>query len=136
MNERMTENMKQFLELVTADAALKAEMDELNDLHDGEETDEQSIVAMKEKIIQMAGQRGIALTAADFGAHTEMTEDELAAVAGGGPAGDICICPFYGHGTGLGAGGGSGECKCFVGGLGGGAHRSYTCVCCVGGYGG
>ena len=123
----MTENMKQFLELVAADAALKAEMDGLD----------ADIEAMKEKVILIATNHGLTLTAADLEANREMTEDELVAVAGGnGPAGDICICPVYGHGTELGAGGGHRECKCFVGGLGGGAHRSYTCVCCVGGYGG
>ena len=136
----MTENMKQFLELVETDAGLKAEMNGLNDIHDGKEADEQSIAAMRGKIIQMAGQRGITLTTADFEANSEMTEDELAQVAGGGdpdpaPSKGICICPVIGAGAGLGST--KGECGCGVVGTGGnGSTTDYNCVCVGGGYGG
>ena len=135
----MTENMKQFLELVTADAALKAELDGLNDVYRGEAVD---IEAMKEKVILIATNRGISLTAADFDAKPEMGEDELAKVAGGGdipePGKGICVCPVAGNGTDLGSVGGT--CGCVVGGVGtpdrGQPSRDFTCVCIGGGYGG
>ena len=133
----MTENMKQFLNLVATDKELKAEVDEINLLHGGEDAD---IAAMNGKIISIAEKYGITLTAVDFDAKPEMTEDELAQVAGGGdpdpaPSKGICICPVIGAGTGLGSF--NGECGCGVVGTGGnGSTTDYNCVCVVGGYGG
>jgi len=95
---------------------------------------------MQEKIIRVAGKHGFTLTAADFDAKPEMTEDELALVAGGGdpdpaPSKGFCICPVIGAGSGLGSTK-KGECGCGVVGTGGNGATDYNCVCVVGGYGG
>ena len=76
----MTGNMKKFLEQVSSDGELTARLKGMD----------------KDAIIAAAQQRGIALTEADFAADTgtELSEDELDEVAGGGK----CACVLGGSG--------------------------------------
>lgn len=112
----MTENMKKFLEAVSKN-------DELYDKFNS---------AAQEDMIAMAKTLGIELTAADFAQESELEDDELEAVAGGGE----CICALSGAGN---AESKYGKfCFCALGGggeyskVGGGGCR---CACVGGGYG-
>lgn len=64
----MTENIKKLLELASTNEELKAKL-----------TD-----ASKDEFIAVAKENGIELTDADFEQSSELSEDELNAVAGGG----------------------------------------------------
>jgi len=100
----MTENMKKFAEAMEQKPALKAEMDALTTAYADDLEREQKKAAMNQKIAEIAAGHGITLTAADFDEEkTELAEEELAAVAGGG-AGDkgLCACGYGGYGQYLG----------------------------------
>lgn len=76
----MTANMKQFMELVSADKELGLKVS----------------AADKSALILIAKEHGIELTAEDFAAPVgEVSDDELEAVAGGGE----CYCAVGGGGT-------------------------------------
>ena len=78
----MKENIKKFLEEVSKSAELRKELKGSND---------------KEAMIKAAKEHGFELTEADFNssAMTELSEDEMKAVAGGA----VCSCSKKGHGT-------------------------------------
>ena len=125
----MTDNMKKFLEAASKDEALKAE---LKALADGKPEDAE---AVKAATIEFAAKHGFTLTDDDFKPSeiTELTEDEMKAVAGG--AG--CGCGVFG------GGGNEGDddidCFCFIGGDGvqhrGRPDSKTVCVCAVAGVG-
>lgn len=111
----MSENIRKLLELASANEELKARLNR----------------ASKEEVILLAREQGIELSDADFEHGSEISDDELNAVAGG----KICACPF--------AGGGTGEDKnntktCACIGVGFGYMKNsdkLRCVCSVGGAG-
>ena len=109
----MTDNMKKFLEQVSSDGELTARLKGMD----------------KDAIIAAAQQRGIALTEADFVADTgtELSEDELDEVAGGGK----CACVLGGSGK---AGDNCQKCSCAIGGWGFFDDGVDRCIC--GGAGG
>ena len=83
----MTENLKVFLEAVSDDRAWLEGLSELADKG-----------AVVDATVAKAAELGIVLTAADFeppADEGELSEDELATVAGGGP----CSCMIGGGGT-------------------------------------
>jgi predicted ribosomally synthesized peptide with nif11-like leader len=82
----MTENMKAFLEKVSADEALAEKAKALSGIQDEKE----AIAAT----IQLAEEAGCILTEADFVRPSgELSDDELDGVAGG-----VDVCVFYGEG--------------------------------------
>lgn len=94
----MNENIKKLLETLSSNEELRAELSTLG----------------KDELIKFAKEQGIELTDADFeSANGEISDDELATVAGG----KWCTC-FIG-------GGGTGEEK----------DRSKTCACVHAGVG-
>jgi len=103
----MTEDMKNFLETVSASRELTEKISTAN----------------KEELIAMAKELGIKLTDEDFVKSDvqAMSDDELDAIVGGG----TCLCVMGGGGT-------SGEnhktCACVLGG--GGESTSGKCRCC------
>lgn len=100
----MTENIKKYLEAVSKNTELAQKLNTMT----------------KEDIIASAKELGIALTEADFERNTELSDDELDAVAGGGK----CVCVIGGGGE---SGGVSQTCYCV--GSGGGYMSSGDCRC-------
>ena len=99
----MTENMKRFAEAVEQKPALKAEMEALTRAYAEDLEREKNKAAINQKIIEIAAGHGVTLTAADFGSEkAELTEAELAAVAGGDGSDGKCVCLGGGYGRGLG----------------------------------
>ena len=111
----MNENLKKFLEEVSKDAALSEKV--------GGEKD-------TTKLIELAKELGIALTAADFEESNEISDDDLDAVSGGSDV--SCACAM----------GGGGEkdtndktCACVLAGVGYEKDGSERCLCGFAGYG-
>lgn len=109
----MTENMKRFMELVSANRELANRLNS----------------APEDEIIAMAKSLGVALTAADFERRDGgLSDDELDAVSGGG----VCACV-------LGGGGAEDKsdktCACVLGGGGEDRNGWARCVCIMGGNG-
>lgn len=76
----MNDNMKKLAALASKDKGLSEKLRK----------------ASKEEVIALAKEHGITLSEADFEApHGSVSEDELAAVAGG----QDCSCTVYGAGT-------------------------------------
>lgn len=91
---KITENMKKYLELISKDEKAKKELSEFEKeaLKENEET---AFQKMKEKAISDAAEKGITLTDADFENKTgELSDDELDQAAGGGQ----CVCILSGGG--------------------------------------
>lgn len=88
----MTDNAKKFLEALSADEELK---------------DRACAVQTKEEVIELARELGVTLSEEDFTDQEgrAMSEEELAAVSGGGGGcsliglGSNCVCFFYGQGS-------------------------------------
>lgn len=95
----MTENMKKFLEVLSSHEELR---------------DRAAAVRSREEVMELAKELGMTLKEEDFPDEIggEMSEEELAAVAGGG----MKVCPIIGFGM-------SG-CMCIVY----GAHEDATCL--------
>lgn len=112
----MTENMKKFLEKVSADKALA----------------EKSAKMDKESLLALAKELGVELTEADFvPAAAELSEDELNTVTGGA---SVCMCVAGGGGTRETLGGEL--CACVLVGAGGKEGGSDCfCACALTGYG-
>ena len=85
----MTENMKNWLEVVSKDKALQEKLMKLKD---------EAPEHQKATVTRMAKEKGIVLTTEDFASaeSEELSDDELDAVAGGGG----CGCPVVGGGAG------------------------------------
>ncbi len=105
----MTDNMKKFLEMVSRSEELAKEINGMR----------------KHEIIAAAQELGMELNDTDFEQATELSDNELDAVAGGG----VCACVF---------GGGGAEdksdktCACVLGGGGEDRNGWVRCVCIVG----
>lgn len=103
----MNEKLKKFMEEVSKDADLANKIN----------------TASKETIIEIAKAKGIELTEEDFAipANQELSDDELAAVAGGV---GYCECAFSGDGAGDGL-----SCGCYLLGNGEGNVKNDNCTC-------
>lgn len=111
----MTENMKKFLELVSANEELCAKVG----------------TAQKEELIAMAKELGVELVDADFEKPAvELADEELDGVAGGGDV--SCACAMGGGGT---KDGNDKTCACVLAGAGYSKRGSERCVCGFAGYG-
>lgn len=109
----MTDNMKKFLEKVSADKALSEKARQMN-------------VA---ELIALAAELGCTLTEADLASSCqELSDDEMDAVAGG----DKCFCAVGGGGTGD---SNDKTCACVLGGGGDAKNKDGRCVCFMGGNG-
>ena len=117
----MTDNMKKFLEAASKDEALKAEVNALAEKFDRKSADEN---ALKAAAIELAAKHGFTLTDDDFkpSEMTELTEDEMKAVAGG----TGCGCAIFGGG---GDGEGGVDCFCAAGGAGLEDKDKVCCAC-------
>ena len=102
----MTENLKKFLEAISKNDELAAKVSNMT----------------KDELIALAEELGIDLAEDDFAQKSELDDDELDVVAGGG----VCACPFVGGGV----GNTNAEKSCFC--TAGGGCR---CVCVLGGGG-
>ncbi len=87
------------------------------------------------QIIEIAGEAGFELSAADF-EQPSMEEHELAAVSGGATImskeDTECFCVFAGGGTKDDFGN---ACGCPVAGYGSDGYGEQRCICAIGGYG-
>jgi len=127
----MTENMKAFIEKTEKNEALKSELEVLNKVYVNSEAISQNKEEIGQKTIDIAAKYGITLTIDDF--NTELSEEQLENVAGGGTA--ICVCSALGQGDGLGHNG-QGWCTCVVGGIGAdGEKGGCWCSCFLAGGG-
>ena len=109
----MTENMKDFLAKISADAELAKKVTQLD----------------KDALIVLAKELGCELTDADFSKHEgEITMDELEAVTGG----EDCLCAIGGGGK---RDSDSDPCGCVAAGAGYHDNGDQRCYCMVGGYG-
>lgn len=113
----MNENLKLFLEKVSADEALSKKVSEEKDVN---------------VLVSMAREMGIALTADDFRkpAAEELSDDDLDAVAGGGDV--SCACAMGGGGT---KDSNDKTCACVLAGAGYSKSGRERCVCGFAGYG-
>ncbi|MBE5781791.1 MAG: Nif11-like leader peptide family natural product precursor [Clostridiales bacterium] len=112
----MTENLKKFLEAISKNDELAAKVSNMT----------------KDELIALAEELGIDLAEDDFAQKSELDDDELDVVAGGG----VCACPFVGGGV----GNTNAEKSCFCTAGGGGeisdlAGGGCRCVCVLGGGG-
>lgn len=109
----MSENLKKFLEAVSANEKLAEKAGE----------------SSREELLAMAKELGLALTEEDFWQESkELSDDELDAVAGGG----TCVCVVGGGGK---RSANDKSCACFTGGWGYTTDRHERCLCVVGGSG-
>ena len=109
----MTEKAKEFLAAMAKDEELAGQM-----------VDAQSV----EQALEIAKEKGYALTAEDFtppGEAEEINDDELQAVAGGWKS---CGCVVGGYGK-HDPSDKSGSCSCFVGGWGSFINGDIRCFC-------
>ena len=112
----MSENMKLFLEKVSASDELSKKVSEEKDVN---------------VLIAMAKEMGITITAEDFKKPVEeLSEDELDVVAGGGDV--ACACAMGGGGT---KDSNDKACACVLCGAGYAKSGRERCVCGFAGYG-
>lgn len=119
----MTNQVKEFIKKINSDQALKTKFQALVQ-ENQKEIDRDAFIA--EKVLPLAKEAGYDLTAEDFKtddpASGEISDTELAAVAGGGTDADDsntygCACVMYGQG-------------------GDGRIEDFNCICALGGVGG
>ena len=119
----MTVN-KKFLEAVSKDSALKSELEHatleaLGEFLKSKGLEEEAVKIAEAAMTKIAEDHGFKSEE-----MTELSEDELEAVAGG-----VCACPVAGGGTGTGK-----ACACAAVGF-GTNDSGKKCACCLGGYG-
>ncbi len=103
----MNDNMKKLVDLASKDKEMSAKLQK----------------ASKEQVIALAKEHGIKLTEADFETpQGKVSDDELAAVAGGG----ICVCVLGGGGK---ADEGEKTCACVIVGVGCYVGGEVRCSC-------
>ena len=120
----MTDNMKDFLEFASKNETLKTEVKALAAKFDRKEADED---VLKAAAIELAAKHGFTLTDDDFkpSEMTELTEDEMKAVAGGT---EVCACAVVGVG---GEEDGPGiDCFCIIGSQGRNNGAPGHPICC------
>lgn len=112
----MTENMKKFLERMSANEELRDRVNQMTE----------------EELLHEAAKLGIALTDEDFKQEESqgtLSDDELDAVSGGGK------CGCYGSGGGTADGTGLKPCGCVAVGVGGFEDGERRCYCIAAGGG-
>ena len=119
----MTVN-KKFLEAVSKDSALKSELEHATLEALGEFLKSKGLEEEAGKIAEAAMEKVAEAHGFKADEMTELSEDELEAVAGG-----VCACPVAGGGTGTGK-----ACACAAVGF-GTNDSGKKCACCLGGYG-
>ena len=130
----MTNQVKKFIKKINSDQALKAKFQALVQ-EDQKEIDRDAFIT--EKVLPLAKEAGYDLTAEDFKtddpASGEISDAELAAVAGGGG----CGCSVAGGGGGTDADDSNTYgCACVMYGQGGdGRIEDFNCICALGGVG-
>lgn len=127
------ENVKLFYEALSKDAALQEKSKAIAKKHEGQKLEQAQLDRIyQQELIPLAKGAGYDFTLDELKEYAreigkigprEVSEEELAAVAGGA---DYCACAFYGQGYG-------GSCQCAIGGYGDGSGG--TCVCVIGGGG-
>ena len=135
------ENAKNFFEALKTDTALAEKLKEANKAYEGKELSEQERRdAIERELLPIIKAAGHDVTAAEleaFGksktpAKSELSDDELEAVAGGG----YCGCAMAGGGGGKTPGGDTYGCACVLYGQGGDAKdEHWQCICALGGIG-
>lgn len=132
------ENVKLFYETLTKDEALQEKTRVIGKKYEGQKLDEKRMEEIYQKeLVPLAREAGYDFSLAEVKEYAaeaskpgmrEISEEELAAVAGGG----CCVCAAVGVGD---WGGGDMECSCIGYGSG---HYSSTekCFCIIGGGGG
>ena len=110
----MTENMQKFLEAVSKDNELAAKVSTL----------------AKDELLAFAKEQGFDLTEADLPHPTEMSDDDLDTVAGGGNV--SCACAMGGGGT---KDNNDKTCACVLAGVGYAKDKTERCLCGFAGYG-
>jgi len=112
----MSENMQLFLEKVSTDEALCKKVSEEKDVN---------------RLIEIAKEMGVTLTADDFKKPVEeLNDDELDVVAGGGDV--SCACAMGGGGT---KDSNDKTCACVLASAGYSKNGRERCVCGFAGYG-
>ena len=115
---------KKFLEAVSKDSALKSELEQATLAALGEFLKSKGLEEEAGKIAEAAMEKVAEAHGFKADEMTELSEDELEAVAGG-----VCACPVAGGGTGTGK-----ACACAAVGF-GTNDSGKKCACCLGGYG-
>lgn len=123
----MSENMKKLLEMLSGDAELQAQIAELAKIND------------KQGIIDFAASKGFSITMDDLADKSakpsELSDDELDAVAGGNDG--VCVCVAAGGGGGKNDYDNTFGCACVGYGQGGDAKEDhFNCLCTLSGLGG
>ena len=111
----MTENLKKFLEEVSKNEELAAEVSQKKDAA---------------ALIAIGKEMGIALTEEDFAESHEIPDDDLDAIAGGRDV--SCACAMGGGGT---KDSNDKTCACVLAGAGYDKYNRERCVCGFAGYG-
>jgi predicted ribosomally synthesized peptide with nif11-like leader len=129
------ENVKLFYQALAGDKALQEKFQVLNKTLPGNVSDQaQADLIYQKELLPLAKQAGFEFTLAELKEYAsdakkpvmrELSEEELAAVAGGN-----CICIFGGGGNLSGV-----TCACVIGGGGGTKKSGHWCVCPVYGEG-
>ncbi len=119
----MTERAKDFLKAVSSEEKYSKEVAKFKDFSEEEFWD---------FIDSSSKELGMEVTREDFEQSGELSEDELAGVAGGA---DVCACVLAGGGPASDVRGGLAPCGCVIGGSGEGVSIYARCVCVIGGGG-
>ena len=132
------ENVKLFYEALAKDKALQEKSMAIGKKYEGQKLDEKRTQELYQKeLVPLAKEAGYNFTLAELQTYAEETqkpamrevsEEELAAVAGGA----VCVCVVAGWGE-L-SGGGQDECTCFAYGF-GNYNGKAVCGCVAGGGG-
>ena len=126
------ENIKRFYDALAKDEALQDKFKALVKKYEGQKPDEGQFDAIYEKdLLPFAKSAGYDFTLEELKGYRDavkpgtrqLSEEELAAVAGGGP----CVCVIIGYGSFS-----SGQ-QCGCVGYGWGQDGSHTCFCTLGG---
>jgi predicted ribosomally synthesized peptide with nif11-like leader len=139
------ENVKLFYEALGKDKALQEKSRAIGKKYEGQKQDDvQSNLIYQEELVPLAKEAGYDFTLAELKEYAqeceksgmrEVSEEELAAVAGG----KCCVCALVGVGNIISQGGdpyGDQVCNCIGYGSGNWAGGGVNCVCVLGGGGG
>ncbi len=130
------ENVKLFYEALAKDPAMQEKSKAIAQRHQGQKLDPAQLdMIFQQELMPLAKGAGYDFTLDELKEYAretgkigprEVSEEELAAVAGGA----TCACAIYGQGYGT-----DGDVTCVCPAAGGGKGPGYTCVCVIGGGG-
>jgi hypothetical protein len=131
------ENVKLFYQAMGKDKTLQEKANAISQMHIEQKLDEaQANLIYQKELVPLANEAGYDFTLAELKEYVkesekpgmrEVSEEELAAVAGGG---DYCACVIGGGGNLEGK-----TCACVIGGGGGSKSSGHWCLCPVYGEG-